>query len=210
MTLQVTRKLLLVAFLFGIVGSGAELLLLEHTEDIWQYVPLVLMGVALVTLVWSNATETATGGESNTALKVFRILMALFVLSGAVGVFLHLKGNVEFELEITATAEDLSPELDKALRVQKGRTTMKGFRPGNVPISLVKKVYGKSLAYGVAENAVQKTFEEKVLQDDEYDVLGQPTITDLTYEYEGDLRAVVKFGVRPDVEVKDFGGATPV
>ena len=101
MTLQFTRKILLVAFLFGIVGSGAELLLLEHTEDIWQYVPLVLMGVAFVTLVWSIATKTAA------ARKGFRILMALFVLSGAVGVFLHLKGNVEFELEMYPDLEGL-------------------------------------------------------------------------------------------------------
>ncbi|TDI69032.1 MAG: trigger factor [Bacteroidetes bacterium] len=116
--------------------------------------------------------------------------------------------EVEFELEITATAEDLSPDLEKAIRAQKGRTTMKGFRPGHVPISLVKKVYGKSLAYGVAENAVQKTYEDQILKADEYDVLGQPTITDLTYEYEGDLRAVVKFGVRPDISLADFSSLT--
>ncbi|GMQ81995.1 MAG: trigger factor [Rhodothermia bacterium] len=116
--------------------------------------------------------------------------------------------DVEFELEITATAEDLSPELDRALRTQKGRTTMKGFRPGHVPISLVKKVYGKSLAYEVAENAVQKTYEDQILKANEYDVLGQPTITDLTYEYEGDLRAVVKFGVRPDILLADFSSLT--
>jgi hypothetical protein len=94
MTLPIIRNLLVVAFLFGIIGSSAELLLLEHTEDIWQYVPLVLMCVALVTLVWSHATK------SRTATRVFRVLMAFFVLSGAVGVFLHLKGNVEFELEM--------------------------------------------------------------------------------------------------------------
>jgi len=116
--------------------------------------------------------------------------------------------DVEFELEITATAEDLSPELEKAIRAQKGRTTMKGFRPGHVPISLVKKVYGKSLAYGVAESAVQKTYEDKILKAAEYDVLGQPTITDLTYEYEGDLRAVVKFGVRPNISLGDFSSLT--
>jgi len=116
--------------------------------------------------------------------------------------------DVEFELEINATAEDLSPELEKALRTQKGRTTMKGFRPGKVPISLVKKVYGKALAYEVAENAVQRTYEEQIMKADEYEVLGQPTITDLTYEYEGDLRAVVKFGVRPDIKLEDFSSST--
>lgn len=120
----------------------------------------------------------------------------------------HKVNDVEYELEIKATAEDLSADLDKAIRAQRGRTTMKGFRPGHVPLSLVKKVHGKSLAYGVAEDAVQKTYETNVLKADEYEVLGQPTITDLEYEYEGDLRAVVRFGVRPDFEVKDLSSET--
>ena len=40
----------------------------------------------------------------------------------------------EYELEIKATAADLAPELDKALRSQRSRTEMKGFRPGKVPV----------------------------------------------------------------------------
>ncbi len=94
MTLRIIRTTLLVALLLGIVGSGAELLLLEHTEDIWQYVPLILSGAALAVLVWGIAAP------STAAFQSFRILMLLFVLSGAVGVFLHVKGNIEFELEM--------------------------------------------------------------------------------------------------------------
>lgn len=112
--------------------------------------------------------------------------------------------DVEFELEIKASADDLAHEINEAVRRQRVRTTMKGFRPGKVPTSMVKKVYGKSLAYGVAEDKVQTTFRAEVLEGDtKYDVMGQPTITELDYEYEGDLRAVVSFGVRPDLKVKD-------
>ncbi len=120
----------------------------------------------------------------------------------------HKINEVEYELEIKATAEDLSADMDKAVRAQRGSTTMKGFRPGRVPLSLVKKVHGKSLAYGVAENTVQKTYETEVLKAEKYQVLGQPTITDLDYEYEGDLRAVVRFGVRPEIELKDLSSET--
>jgi len=113
--------------------------------------------------------------------------------------------DVEFDLEIKATAEDLSGDLSKAIQQQRGRTTMKGFRPGRVPLSLVKKMYGKALAYGVAEDVVQKTYESTVMKAEDYDVLGQPTITDLEYEFEGDLRAVVRFGVRPEIKLKKLG-----
>ena len=111
--------------------------------------------------------------------------------------------DVELELEIKATADDLNADIEAALRAQRGRTNMKGFRPGKVPASVVKKVYGKAIAYGVAEEAVQKTFRSVVLEEKEYDVLGQPTITELEYEYGGDLRAVVNFGVRPEIKLAD-------
>lgn len=114
--------------------------------------------------------------------------------------------DVEHQLEITATFDDLSEDLEKALRAQRTRTTMKGFRAGKVPASLVKKMYGKALAYGVAEDVVQKTFQEKVLKEGEYDVLGQPTITELEFDYDtkSELKAVVAFGTRPVFELQDM------
>ncbi len=112
--------------------------------------------------------------------------------------------DVEFELEINAEAADLAKEFEDAVRTQRARTSMKGFRPGKVPSSVVKKVYGKALAYGVAEEAVQQTFRTTILDGKDYDVMGQPTITDLEYEYEGDLKAVVRFGVRPTIKLKNI------
>jgi len=112
--------------------------------------------------------------------------------------------DVELEFELNVPAGDLAHEINEAIRRQRVRTTMKGFRPGKVPTTMVKKMYGKALAYGVAEDRVQSAFRTEVLEGDtKYDVLGQPTITELDYEYEGDLRAVVSFGIRPTVELGD-------
>lgn len=113
---------------------------------------------------------------------------------------------VEYELEITATADDLAPEIKKALRAQQARTHMKGFRPGKVPLSLVKKMYGEALAYGIIDKSVQETYEETVLNAEEHDVLGQPKVTKLDYKLDGDLVAIVKFGVRPEVELQELAG----
>jgi hypothetical protein len=88
------RCFLLILFVLGAVGTGAELLLLGHTEDVWQWFPLVLMAVSLVTLGWRVLTRR---GRS---LRVFRGTMVLFVLSGGVGLWLHYHGNTEFELEM--------------------------------------------------------------------------------------------------------------
>jgi hypothetical protein len=40
-SLNKIRGFLLMIFLFGQFGAGAELLLLEHYEDLWQMTPLM-------------------------------------------------------------------------------------------------------------------------------------------------------------------------
>lgn len=114
--------------------------------------------------------------------------------------------DVAYELEIDAGAEDLADELKAALRRQQGQTQMKGFRPGKVPLNLVKRMHGKEIAYGIAEQKVDEAFRSEVLENDAYDVLGRPMLTKLDYEVDGDLHAVVRFGVRPSVELKDVSG----
>lgn len=90
----VLRKLLLVTLVVSVVGTLIELLLLEHFEDIWQWAPIMLLVAALLTLAWHGL------GRGSTALNVLRGLMVLSMVSGLVGLLLHYKGNVEFELEM--------------------------------------------------------------------------------------------------------------
>jgi len=77
----------------ALAGTGAELLLLEHYEDAWQVVPLVLIGLGLVVTGW----RVSRPGPAS--LRGFRAVMVLMVASGALGLFLHYRGNTEFELE---------------------------------------------------------------------------------------------------------------
>lgn len=89
-----TRDLLAGLLLFGVVGLAVELLLLEHTDEPWQWVPLVLLGSGLPLLI---AVIRAPGRRT---LGVLQALMVLFCVAGVLGVVLHLKGNLEFELEL--------------------------------------------------------------------------------------------------------------
>jgi len=88
------RLLLLITLIVSLVGTFAELLLLEHFEDAWQWAPIALIAAALVTLAW-HALD-----RGPTSLNVLRVFMVLCIASGALGVLLHFKGNVEFELEM--------------------------------------------------------------------------------------------------------------
>ena len=95
------RRILTGIFLFGSVGTGAELVLLDHVEDAWQLAPLVLIGVACALLA------VVTLRPSPGVIRLFQLTMVAFVLSGVAGVALHYQGNVEFELELQPDASGL-------------------------------------------------------------------------------------------------------
>ena len=88
------RRLVLVIFVLGLLGTGAELLLLQHYEDAWQLAPLALIAAALIMLVLHGLSAGAA------TVRGMQALMTLFIVSGALGAWLHFKANTEFELEM--------------------------------------------------------------------------------------------------------------
>ena len=92
-TLAAVRRILAVILLIGMTGTSLELLLLKHDEDFWQLVPLVLLGAGVVVVLW----RMLSGSQSSA--MVLRVLMILFLASGATGIYLHYDANVEFQRE---------------------------------------------------------------------------------------------------------------
>lgn len=93
-TTRALRGFCLALFVLGVLGAGTELALLGHTESAWQWIPLILMGTSLAALGWRAFSRGPA------SLRAFQVLMALFVASGFLGLFLHYRGNAEFELEM--------------------------------------------------------------------------------------------------------------
>lgn len=92
-TITVLRRLLLALVAFGAAGLVVELILMKHYDSAWQWTPLVLLGIVLIAsaLIWRR--------PGSATLRFFVAVMLLCVVSGAVGVYLHYRGNVEFALE---------------------------------------------------------------------------------------------------------------
>ena len=87
------RKILLAILALGMIGILMELILLKHSEDVYQWIPLVLLGVGLPMLAWQGAH----GGVLS--LRLLRWLMCGFVAAGIAGVYFHFQGSAEFKLE---------------------------------------------------------------------------------------------------------------
>ena len=88
------RRLTLYLLLFGALGMAFELVLLEHFEDPWQWSPIALLaaGVVLGAGVMLRPSRHLVRG--------LQALMLLYLGSAGLGMFFHLKANVEFELEL--------------------------------------------------------------------------------------------------------------
>jgi hypothetical protein len=87
------RQLLLALVFIGIVGLEVELALLRHAESFSQWIPHVTL---LTGLLITAAVYFWPGPRT---LRVFQVMMIVFLLVGALGVYLHYRGNVEFALE---------------------------------------------------------------------------------------------------------------
>jgi hypothetical protein len=91
------RTRLLAILLFGSVGTGTELVLIGHDEDAWQWIPIVVLGAAILASVGMLATRhRAAPGMT----RGFRAVMLLLIVSGGLGSALHYQANQEFKREM--------------------------------------------------------------------------------------------------------------
>jgi hypothetical protein len=91
------RRILLGILVLGVIGISAELLLLSHTEHWNQWIPLVLNAITIA-MCAVVAFKPTTG-----TLRLFQLVMLLMIISGGVGMYLHLQANMEFQTEMDAT-----------------------------------------------------------------------------------------------------------
>jgi hypothetical protein len=96
--LQQLRRLLLAILMVALVGTAADLFLLEHYEGALQWTPLIMIALGLVVVAWVAAKGSAM------AVGALRVLMVLFMATGALGMMMHYQGNWEFQHELDPTA----------------------------------------------------------------------------------------------------------
>ncbi|MEX2272194.1 MAG: hypothetical protein WD690_12010 [Vicinamibacterales bacterium] len=88
------RRMLFLVLLAGIAGTGAELLLTSHTADVWQKLPVALLGAAVPIVV------VVALNPARVTVAVMRGVMVLFMAAGALGMYLHYDSNAEFAVEL--------------------------------------------------------------------------------------------------------------
>lgn len=109
------------------------------------------------------------------------------------------------EYEITVTADAVTKEIDNKLSQLAQTVKMAGFRPGKVPLKLIKQKHGKAVLSEVTQDLVSKTTTD-VLKDKDVTPALQPKIKISDDFDEGkDLSFNVSLEVYPEVPEVDFG-----
>lgn len=123
---------------------------------------------------------------------------------------LDKNGNVSGVLTISLVEEDYQDEVKKQLSLLGRRRPIKGFRPGHVPASLLKKHYGGQVTAEVVDEIVSRELTNYI-RENNIDLLGEPMLSKDTkvdlvneknFEFKFDLGFAPEFELKLDKRVK--------
>ncbi len=115
--------------------------------------------------------------------------------------------GLKHEFKVVIPAGHLEEQIQTRL-VEVGRNArIPGFRPGKVPMGLLRKKYGPSVMGEVVESAVNDATRHAM---DEHKLRPalQPKIEITSFKEGGDLEFTVAVEALPDVAIMEFGGLT--
>ena len=121
-------------------------------------------------------------------------------------VSIETTSGLERRLTVGVPAERVDVEVDVRLKKAAKDVRIPGFRPGKVPMKVMRQRFGPGVRQEVLGEVVSQSFQEAVVQE-KLRPAGQPSIEPRNLEAGKDLEYVATFEVFPDVEMiemKDF------
>lgn len=115
-------------------------------------------------------------------------------------------GNLERKMTIQVPPERVETEVDNRLKSLAKRVRLDGFRPGKVPLKVVRQRYGAGVYQEVLSEVLQESYREAVQQEG-LEPAGNPSIEPQSVESGQPIEFVASFQVFPEVEVADFSDA---
>jgi trigger factor len=124
-----------------------------------------------------------------------------------------LSDGLKREFQVQVPAADLEARVSERLGELKDRVQLRGFRPGKVPVTHLKKIYGKAVMAETIE-AVIRELNAKIVSDRGLKLAMEPKVTlpnegsevDKVIGGQSDLAYTLAFEILPKIELADFKG----
>jgi len=120
-------------------------------------------------------------------------------------VSIETTSGLERRLTVGVPAERIDAEVNTRLQKAARNVRLDGFRPGKVPMKVIRQRFGAGVRQEVLGEVMSQSFQEAVIQE-KLRPAGQPSIEPKNLEAGKDLEYVATFEVFPDVEVADMSG----
>jgi trigger factor len=122
-----------------------------------------------------------------------------------------LAEGLKREFRVVVPASEIDAKVDARLSELKDKVQIRGFRPGKVPLSHLKRVYGRSVRAETIDAAVQEA-NAKIVADNSFRVAMEPKITLPTeadavkalIEGDADLTYTLALEILPKFEITDI------
>ena len=119
----------------------------------------------------------------------------------------NTKGDNLISIKISVEKADYQEEVEKSLKQLKHRANVPGFRPGMVPMGMIKKMYGASAKMEALNTVVSDSLNKHIV-DNKLDLLGYPLSDNemqqpADLENQDDIDFYFEAALRPEINV-DF------
>ena len=122
-------------------------------------------------------------------------------------------GDLDRRMTVQVPGEDITSKVDTRLNELRQQVRLKGFRPGRVPLNVVRQRYGKQVREEVIGQVMESSLQEAIGQE-EMRVAGVSRLEPANgMDFEGDFEFVAELEVfpeLPDIEVDDLDFERPV
>ncbi len=107
------------------------------------------------------------------------------------------------EFKIVVDAKDIEIRIDARLEEIKKTAKIPGFRPGKVPVTMLRKRYGEALRGEILEQTVSESSAQAITENNLRPAM-QPAIKITEFEPGGNLEYSMSLEVMPDITLGDF------
>ena len=109
------------------------------------------------------------------------------------------------ELILEFSSEEVLAETDSAAADLARTLKVPGFRPGRVPITVIKSRFRKNLLDDAVSKLLPRGFDSAV-QEKGLRVLGKPVVTDVKHETDGSIGVTFNLEVAPEFDLSVYNG----
>ncbi len=113
------------------------------------------------------------------------------------------KKGLRTNLSVIVDKKTIQKKLDERLVQLQSEVSLKGFRPGKVPSTVIKSQFGKAI-YGEVIDKILKESSLKALEEKKIKAAGQPKIDLKTFGEGKDLSYTLEVDSLPEIKLKSF------